>query len=54
MAADSIGNAMPICSSRAAAFLLLKDPKASHTIEGEAPPHNRIERWEELSAKLTK
>ena len=31
--------------SRAAAFLLLKDSKASYTIEGEAPPHNRIERW---------
>jgi len=30
---------------RAAAFLLLKDSKASYTIEGEAPPHNRIERW---------
>ncbi len=31
--------------SRAAAFLLLKDSKASHIIEGENPPHNRIERW---------
>jgi len=31
--------------SRAAAFLLLKDSKASYTIEGESPPHNRIERW---------
>ena len=31
--------------SRAAAFLLLKDSKASYTIEGEAPPHSRIERW---------
>lgn len=31
--------------SRAAAFLLLKDSKASYTIEGETPPHNRIERW---------
>jgi hypothetical protein len=31
--------------SRAAAFLLLKDSKASHTIEGETPHHNRIERW---------
>lgn len=30
---------------RAAAFLLLKDSKASYTIEGEAPPHSRIERW---------
>ena len=31
--------------SRAAAFLLLKDSKASYNIEGESPPHNRIERW---------
>jgi len=31
--------------ARAAAFLLLKDSKASYTIEGETPPHNRIERW---------
>lgn len=31
--------------SRAAAFLLLKDSKASYTIEGETPPHSRIERW---------
>ncbi|TXK92764.1 hypothetical protein BMR11_18110, partial [Methylococcaceae bacterium CS5] len=30
---------------RATAFLLLKDSKASYTIEGETPPHNRIERW---------
>ena len=30
---------------RAAAFLLLKDSKASYTIEGEAAPHSRIERW---------
>ena len=30
---------------RAAAFLLLKDSKASYTIEGKSPPHNRIERW---------
>lgn len=26
-------------------FLLIKDSKASYTIEGESPPHNRIERW---------
>lgn len=31
--------------NRAAAFLLLKDSKASYTIEGETPPHDRIERW---------
>jgi Fic family protein len=31
--------------ARAAAFLLLKDSKSSYAIEGEAPPHNRIQRW---------
>ena len=31
--------------SRAAAFLLLKDSRASFTIENESAPHNRIERW---------
>lgn len=30
---------------RAAAFLLLKDSKASYAIEGESPPHTRAERW---------
>lgn len=30
---------------RAAAFLLLKDSKASYAIEGETPGHNRAERW---------
>ena len=30
---------------RAAAFLLLKDSKASYAIEGETPAHNRAERW---------
>ncbi|MDA3917566.1 MAG: Fic family protein [Deltaproteobacteria bacterium] len=40
-----IGHTHPDLLSRAAAFLLLKDSKASYTIEGESPPHNRIERW---------
>lgn len=31
--------------ARTAAFLLLKDSKSSHAIEGEAPPQNRIQRW---------
>lgn len=31
--------------SRAAAFLLLEDSKASYSIEGENPPRNRIQRW---------
>ncbi len=42
---DHIGKTHADLLSRAAAFLLLKDSKASYTIEGEAPPHNRIERW---------
>ncbi len=40
-----IASTHPDLLSRAAAFLLLKDSKASYTIEGEKPPHNRIERW---------
>jgi len=31
--------------SRTAAFLLLKDSKASYAIENETPMHKRIERW---------
>ncbi len=30
---------------RAAAFLLMKDSKASYAIEGESPPQNRLQRW---------
>jgi len=30
---------------RAAAFLLVKDSKASYAIEGENPPQNRLQRW---------
>ncbi len=44
-AIDHIGKTHADLLSRAAAFLLLKDSKASYTIEGEAPPHSRIERW---------
>lgn len=44
-AIDHIGKTHADLLSRATAFLLLKDSKASYTIEGEAPPHNRIERW---------
>lgn len=44
-AVQNIGQTHPDLLSRAAAFLLLKDSKASYTIEGETPPHNRIERW---------
>ncbi len=31
--------------ARTAAFLILKDSKSSYAIEGERPPHNRIQRW---------
>jgi len=31
--------------ARTAAFLLLKDSKASYAIEGERPPQDRIQRW---------
>ena len=44
-AIENIGQTHPDLLSRAAAFLLLKDSKASYTIEGETPPHSRIERW---------
>ncbi len=44
-AIERIGQIHPDLISRAAAFLLLKDSRASYTIEGETPPHGRIERW---------
>lgn len=31
--------------ARTAAFLLLKDSRASYVIEGESPPQDRIQRW---------
>lgn len=31
--------------ARTAAFLLLADSRSSYAIEGEKPPHNRIQRW---------
>ncbi|WP_340106808.1 Fic family protein [Rhodohalobacter sp. 8-1] len=42
---DTIGKVHPDLLSRAAAFLLLKDSKASYAIEGETPPENRAQRW---------
>lgn len=42
---DTIGKVHPDLLSRAAAFLLLKDSKASYAIEGETPPEKRAERW---------
>lgn len=44
-AKKSLGSMHPDVLARAAAFLLLKDSKASYAIEGERPPHNRAERW---------
>jgi hypothetical protein len=31
--------------ARTAAFLLLKDSRASYVIEGEDPPQDRVQRW---------
>lgn len=45
VASAQIGKTHGDLLSRAAAFLLLKDSKASYHIEGESPPHNRLERW---------
>lgn len=42
---EELGKVHSDLLSRAAAFLLLKDSKASYAIEGERPPHNRAERW---------
>lgn len=42
---DLLGGIHPDLLARAAAFLLLKDSKASYAIEGERPPHSLAERW---------
>lgn len=42
---DIIGRIHPDTMARTAAFLLLKDSKASYAIEGERPPQNRAQRW---------
>jgi hypothetical protein len=44
-ARNAVGKISPAVLARTAAFLLLKDSKSSYAIEGEAPPHNRIQRW---------
>ena len=44
-ALDVLGRIPQDVVSRTAAFLLLKDSRASYTIEGEVPAHSRIERW---------
>ena len=53
-AIDHIGKTHADLLSRAAAFLLLKDSKASYTIEGEAPLYNRIERWGKIIGEAGK
>lgn len=45
VASQRMGKTHSDLLSRAAAFLLLKDSKASYYIEGESPTHNRLERW---------
>jgi len=40
-----LGAIHPDVLLRAAAFMLLKDSKASYAIEGESPPQTRAERW---------
>lgn len=42
---EIIGGIHPDVMARTAAFLLLKDSKASYAIEGETPPQNRAQRW---------
>jgi len=44
-ALDHAGKTRADLLRRAAAFLLLEDSRASYAIEGESPPHKRIERW---------
>ncbi len=44
-ARNVIGNISAGILARTAAFLLLKDSKSSYAIEGESPPHDRIQRW---------
>ncbi|MEE4203159.1 MAG: Fic family protein [Halieaceae bacterium] len=48
IAARHIGKTHSDLLSRAAAFLLLKDSKASYNIEGESPSHHRVERWSKI------
>jgi hypothetical protein len=44
-AQDAVAGVPKDVLSRAAAFLLLKDSRASYAIEGERPPQDRIQRW---------
>src|SRR2546426_1165888 len=44
-AVETVGHTGSHLVARAASFLLLADSRASFEIEGERPPHNRLERW---------
>ena len=44
-AQEVVANVPKDILARTAAFLLLKDSRSSYAIEGERPPHDRIQRW---------
>ena len=44
-ARDAVASVPKDLLSRTAAFLLLKDSRSSFAIEGEHPPHGRLQRW---------
>jgi len=48
---ETIGSIHPDILKRAAAFMLLKDSKASFAIEGEKPTQSRSERWAQIIAQ---
>ncbi|CAN8140875.1 Cell filamentation protein Fic [uncultured Thiomicrorhabdus sp.] len=51
IAAQTMGECHPNVLSRAAAFLMLADSKASYMIEGEQPSPSRIQRWGRVIAQ---
>jgi len=50
-ARDTVGRTGAHLAARAASFMLLADSRASFEIEGQRPPHNRLERWGGRSCK---
>lgn len=44
-AQEVVANVPKDILARTAAFLLLKDSRSSYAIEGERPPHDRVQRW---------
>jgi hypothetical protein len=44
-AQEAVANVPKDILARTAGFLLLKDSRSSYAIEGERPPHDRIQRW---------